>query len=203
MPAIARSCSVARTTDATTVVTIFVNPRQFGDVRPRAAIRATRRATWRSARRRAWTSSGRRRSTRSIRRASIPPSRSARSPSRSRAPPGRATSRAWRRSSRSCSPGRRGARVLRPEGRAAGMVIRRMARDLALPPGRRVSDGAGAGWPRALVAQRPPAPSSAPPRRSSTGRDRGPRALGRRRAVGERLASIMRSVLAAEPLADR
>ena len=37
------------------------------------------------------------------------------------------------------------------------MVIRRMARDLALPTaGHRLPDGARAGWPGAVVAERPP-----------------------------------------------
>ena len=52
------------------------------------------------------------------------------------------------------------------------MVIRQMARDLAIADrGRRLPDGPGAGRPRAVVAQRPPlARPSAPRRRSCAGR---------------------------------
>ena len=61
----------ARAESATVVVSIFVNPRQFGRVGGlRAVSRATRRATWRCARPRAWTSCSPRPWTRSTRRAS-------------------------------------------------------------------------------------------------------------------------------------
>ena len=113
----------------------------------------------------------------------------------------------WRRDRRGdpVRPGRRGARVLRPEGRAAGHGH---PPDGARPRdrhrGRGLSHGPRAGRPRALVAQRAPlARTSAPRRRSCAGRcsrraTRGAPASARATRCATRCAEI----LAAEPLAD-
>ena len=111
----------ARETDATTVVSIFVNPRQFNDDADFTRYpRNEARDVARCASMRAWTSSGRRRSTRSTCRASTP--RLGRR--------GRATARGCRAAGPlrrrrhggggALRPGGRRARLLRAEGRAAG-----------------------------------------------------------------------------------
>ena len=68
------------------------------------------------------------------------------------------------------------------------MVIRQMARDLAIPTrGDRLPDGPRARRPRALVAERPPLAGGA--RRgagAAAGAARGPRPVGRRRAIRRR-----------------
>ncbi len=196
----------ARAADATTVVSIFVNPRQFN-----VADDFTQVPAQRGARPRHLRVGGRRHRLRPRAVGDLP----------ARLRHGR-VGRGGRPAARGCGPARplrrgrdgrrdpvrprrRGARVLRPEGRPAGHGH---PPDGARPGhpdrGHRLPDRPRAGRPGAVVAERPPvARRSERRRRSSTAPCWRPARAGR---PGERsaeaLRATMREELAREPLAE-
>ena len=183
----------ARADNATTIVTIFVNPRQFNEAADFQQLPAERGARPRDLRGGGHRPRVRPRGRGGLSRpASTRPCRSGRSPTRSRARPGPAISTVSPRSSPSCSTSIGADRAYFGQKDAQQvLVIPRWPRDLAIPtrssPARPSASPTGSRCRRGTSTSRP---TSAPPPRSSIGPSLPRAAAGR---PGERGRAALRA----------